>query len=194
MTEVPLTSFPDFGARDRMPMLAADELSAEQRSAATRIAIGPRGQIFGPFVPLLRSPQAMEHLQLLGAYLRFESSLPRRIFEMLVLMIAREWNQCFEWTHHLPLARAAGLSEETITAIEQRSTLPDLTPAESAASDIVHELFTRRSVSDTTFTGAVELLGEQSVIDIVVTAGYYSTLAMVMNTAQTPPPPTTTPS
>ncbi|QTJ70438.1 carboxymuconolactone decarboxylase family protein (plasmid) [Rhodococcus sp. ZPP] len=177
-----------------MPMPPADELSAEQQAAARRITAGPRGAVFGPFVPLLRSPQAMEHLQRLGAYLRFASPLPKKIFEMLVLLVARKWDQDFEWTYHLPLARAAGLSDESIAALSRRSTPPDLAPSEQSAYDIVVELLAHKAVSDATFDAGIELLGPQSVVDVVVTAGYYSTLAMVMNTAQTPPPaPTSLP-
>ncbi|MEU1981854.1 carboxymuconolactone decarboxylase family protein [Nocardia sp. NPDC019395] len=182
---------PGSDSNDRMPMPPLEELSAEQQAAAGRIATGPRGAVFGPFVPLLRSPQATEHLQQLGAYLRYESPLPRSIFEMIVLLVAREWDQDFEWTYHLPLARAAGLSDETIDALSQRLDPPDLTAAEQSAYDIVIELLTDRAVSDSTFDRGVEAFGPQAVIDVVVTAGYYTTLAMVMNMAQTPPPPPT---
>ncbi|MBC2640893.1 MULTISPECIES: carboxymuconolactone decarboxylase family protein [unclassified Rhodococcus (in: high G+C Gram-positive bacteria)] len=188
MNESQTPTTPGSATSDRMPMPPAEELSAEQQAAAHRVAAGPRGAVFGPFVPLLRSPQAMEHLQHLGAYLRFESPLPNKIFEMLVLLVAREWDQDFEWAYHLPLARGAGLSDEAIDALVQRSVPPDLTPAEESAYEIVLELFADKTVSDATFNRGIEMLGPQSVTDVVVTAGYYSTLAMVMNMARTPPP------
>lgn len=186
MTDSSLPEFPDFTELDRMPMLHSDELSNDQWAAVRRIAAGPRGDVFGPFVPLLRSPSAMEHLQQLGAYLRFESPVTNKIFEMLVLVVAIRWDQGFEWNYHLPLARAAGLSELSIEAIASRSNPPDLDSTERAAYDVVCELLTDGFVSDDTYARVTDLLGTQSFIDVVVTAGYYSTLAMVMNAARTP--------
>lgn len=182
--------FPRFEGVDRMPMPPLEELSLDQQVAARRIATGPRGDVFGPFVPLLRSPPAMEYLQQLGAYLRFESPLPKNIFELLVLLVAREWDQGFEWTYHRPLARAAGVTEETIEAIRHGSVPPDLAAAERVAYDIVSELLAEKFVSEATYLRGIASLGARSFIDVVVTAGYYSTLAMVMNAAQTPSPRT----
>jgi 4-carboxymuconolactone decarboxylase len=53
------------------------------------------------------------------------------------------------------------------------------------------ELQSNRVVSVATYTQAVQAFSEQGVIDLVGTIGYYSTLAMIMNVAQTPAPETT---
>ncbi|WP_327145421.1 carboxymuconolactone decarboxylase family protein [Nocardia sp. NBC_01327] len=173
---------------DRLPPLADHELTPQQQAAVQRISAGPRGSVFGPFVPLLRSPVAMEHLQELGAYLRFESPLPKALFEMAVLLTAHEREQEFEWNYHLPLARAAGVAETVIVAISGGTTPTGLTADESAAYRVVVESLRANRVSDATYEDAVARLGVQATIDLTVTAGYYSTLAMVMNLAQTPPP------
>ncbi|MGK8557290.1 carboxymuconolactone decarboxylase family protein [Nocardia gipuzkoensis] len=172
---------------DRLPPLMEEELSAEQRRAVRHISSGPRGGVIGPFVPLLRSPAAMEHLQRLGAYLRFESSLPEGLFEMAVLLTARVRDQEFEWNYHAPLARQAGLSEAIVTSIARHETPSDMTAAESAVFHLVCESLHCNEVSDETYQQAVAELGIRETIDVAVTVGYYSTLAIVMNLAQTPP-------
>lgn len=173
---------------DRLPPLPDSALSPAQREVVARVQAGPRGAVFGPFVPLLRSPAAMTSLQELGSYLRFESPLPRAIFEMAVLLIARAHDQEFEWAYHAPLARAAGLPQSVIDAIARNDEPRDLPGDERAAYRLVMELVHTNRVGDATYRDATVRFGEQSVVDLVVTLGYYATLAMVMNLAQTPAP------
>ena len=62
--------------QDRMPPIAHIDLTADQQAAAKELASGPRGSVFGPFVPLLRSPELMRRVQKTGEYLRYSSALP----------------------------------------------------------------------------------------------------------------------
>lgn len=173
---------------DRMPLLPDSALTREQRAAVHQVSIGPRGGIFGPFVPLLRSPGAMTHLQQLGAYLRFESPLPRELFEMAILLTARFRDQEFEWTFHAPLARAAGVSEPVIDAISRGVEPTGLDARVRAAYRLIVGSLRDNEINDATYHAAVAHWGTQCVIDLVATVGYYTTLAMVMNLAQTPAP------
>ena len=169
---------------------APTSLTAEQRSVVEQIVAGPRGRIEGPFGPLLHAPRAAAAVQALGAALRFEGTLDRGLFEMAVLMVARAWNQGFEWTAHLPLARSAGVAEHVIESIHAQSR-PDFADARAeAAWDIVDETLRTRTASTRAVTRAVEELGEGGVVELLVTVGYYGTLAAVMNAAGTPAPGT----
>lgn len=161
-------------------------LTSRQRAVVDRIVSGPRGRIEGPFGPLLHAPDIAAAVQELGAVLRFEGTLDRRLFEMAVLMVARAWNQAFEWTAHVPLARGAGVAEHVIEAIRAQSR-PDFDDARAeAAWNIVDETLRVRTPSARTVTCAVEHLGEGGVVELLVAVGYYSTLAAVMNSAGTP--------
>lgn len=170
----------------RLPPLPDAELDAEQREAADEIVAGPRGKVVGPFATLLRSPRLTTHLQRVGAYLRYDSTLPRVVFETVVLLVARTWDQDFEWAHHGPLAQAAGLSTQALDDIAQCRRPRDLDPVTRAAYDLAVELIETQHVGDATYAAAVDALGETLVVELVVTIGYYSTLAMTMNVAQTP--------
>ncbi|WP_319457282.1 MULTISPECIES: alpha/beta hydrolase [unclassified Mycobacterium] len=172
---------------DRLPLPAT--LTPCQTFAVEMIESGPRGALIGPFVPLLRSPELMTRLQLVGEYLRFGSVLPAHLTELIILLIARHWDQDFEWGHHVPLARTAGLSEQTIDAIRGRAQVIPTAPADvRAVWRLVGELCDRHSVTDATFAAAVEVISDVGVVEVVATAGYYTTLAMTMNVARTPVP------
>jgi 4-carboxymuconolactone decarboxylase len=174
---------------ERMPPLDADELDQSQVAAMRSITSGPRGALVGPFTVLLRTPALMERVQQVGAYLRYEKSLPPRLFEMAVLMVARRWDQAFEWAHHHPLALAAGLEPEVALALgEDRR--PETDDAQLlAAWRVVDEIHRTGELTDAAYDAALEVLGESGLIELVVTVGYYATLAMVMNVARTPPEP-----
>jgi 4-carboxymuconolactone decarboxylase len=178
---------PDVAA-DRLPPLTDGQMTAEQRTAAAEISSGPRGAVIGPFAPLLRSPELMTRLQKVGEYLRFESPLDRRLFEMTILWVARWWDQQFEWTFHHPLALEAGLDPAVADAIAEDRRPEGMDAAAAAVWDLLDELHRTRRVSDETYARALAELGEVGVVEVVATAGYYTTLATVMNTARTPAP------
>lgn len=173
---------------ERMPPLAPDRMNAAQRSAAEEMIAGPRKGVKGPFVPLLRSPQLMDRLQKVGEYLRFGSSLEQRISEFVMLVVAREWTQQFEWFVHVPLARKAGVAEETIAALAEGRRPAGMSENEQVAYDFCDELLRNKGVCETTYRCAVEAFGEHGVIDLIGVAGYFTTVSMVMNVAHSPPP------
>ena len=173
---------------DRMPPLAPDTLTAAQLRAAQELAAGPRGAVFGPFIPLLRSPDLLSPLQKAGEYLRYRSALPARLSELAILVVSRHWTQQVEWHIHRPIAQRAGIDASVIDAIAQGCRPAQMAPDEAAVHDFLQELQARHAVSDDTYGRALELFGERGVIDLVGICGYYTTLAMVMNVARTPVP------
>ncbi|TFV71578.1 carboxymuconolactone decarboxylase family protein [Blastococcus sp. CT_GayMR19] len=178
---------PDVAA-DRLPPLAEEQMTAEQRAAAAEISSGPRGAVIGPFAPLLRSPELMTRLQKVGEYLRFESPLDRRLFEMTILYVARWWDQQFEWTFHHPLALEAGLDPAIADAIAEDRRPEGMDAAAEAVWELLDELFRTRAVSDDVYARVLAELGEAGVVEVVATSGYYTTLAVVMQAARTPAP------
>lgn len=170
---------------DRMPPIPETSMTEEQRSCAREIAAGPRGAVYGPFVPLLRSPELAGHAQRMGEYLRFRSAIGATLSELAILVVAREWSQQVEWAIHVPIALRAGIAAETIAAIADRTAPPQLPDEQQLVYDFCRELTTDRTVSDATYAGALARFGEKGVIDLAGINGYYTLLAMVMNTART---------
>lgn len=173
---------------DRLPLPPEDELTEVQREAVARIASGPRGAIIGPFVPLLRSPELMTRIQLVGEYLRFSSVLDDDLVELVILYVARAWDQDFEYGFHRPLALATGLPAEVVDAVARGVRPTTGRPEIALVHDLVDELHRTRQVTDRTYAAACDGLGETKVVEVVATAGYYTTLAMTMNVGRTPPP------
>lgn len=175
---------------DRLPPLPDDALTPEQRAAAAAVVAGPRGGLYGPFVPLLRSPELMAHVQRLGEYLRYRCAIGTKLSELAILTIARHWSQGVEWAIHAPLAAQVGIAADTIAAIGAGATPTRLTDDEAIVYAFCTELQATQRVSDATFERARARFSEQGVVDLLGLCGYYTLLAMVMNGAQTALPPT----
>lgn len=173
---------------DRLGPIALDDMSAAQRAAAQAIIDGPRGALYGPFVPLLRSPELMEYAQRMGEYLRYRSAIGVRLSELAILVTARQWNQQVEWAIHAPIAAQVGIPASVIGAIAERRRPGDMLVDEAVVHDFCIELHERKSVSDQVYADALALFGEQGVVDLMGVNGYYTFLAMVMNTARTAAP------
>ncbi len=171
--------------KDRLGPLAADQMTDEQRRAAQEIIDGPRGALYGPFVPLLRSPELMENAQRMGEHLRYRSAIGTRLSELAILITAREWNQKVEWAIHAPLAEQIGIPRDVIDAIAARRKPGALREDEAAVYAFCVELHQLKRVTDATYAAALALFGEHGVVDLMGINGYYTFLAMVMNAAQT---------
>jgi 4-carboxymuconolactone decarboxylase len=174
---------------DRLPPIPPQDWTGAQRAAAQEIIDGPRGGLHGPFVPLLRSPELMQHVQRLGEYLRYRSAIGTRLTELAILVTAREWDQQVEWAIHAPIASQAGVPQDLIDAIARRERPQGMRADEAVVVDFCLELQRGKRVPDKVYADALALFGEQGVVDLMGVNGYYTLLAMLMNAAQTTAPP-----
>ena len=175
-------------AQDRMPPIPEEQMTEAQREAveefnrARNTTTGP----FGPFVPLLRSPEMLSRARSVGDHVRFNTVLPPRLSEFVILITARHWTQQYEWATHAGIAEQAGLSPAIIAAVADGRRPEPMADDEATVYDFCMELLRTQGVSDPTYARAVSLLEETGIIDTIGIVGYYSLLAMVMNTARTP--------
>ncbi|MFT4046778.1 MAG: carboxymuconolactone decarboxylase family protein [Solimonas sp.] len=177
----------------RLPAIEPKHYSVAQRDAADRLASGPRGELRGPFVPMLHSPAFLDRAQQLGEYLRFGCLIPQRPRELAILIAARHWSQAYEWHVHAPLAARAGVTPATLTALANGETPSSLTADEQAVYDFCTELHRRQNVSDAGYAAAQARFGHAGIVDLCGLCGYYAMLAMLLNVAGRPLPDGATP-
>jgi len=170
---------------ERLPPLPEAALTVAQRTAAAALVAGRRGALFGPFVPLLRSPQLLDRAQRLGEYLRYESGVPVRLRELAILLTARHYRQAYEWHVHAPAASQAGLAASLIDAIGTGKPPAAMTAEEATVYEFCGQLLQAHTVDDPTYAAALALLGEAGVVELCGICGYYGLLALVMNVART---------
>jgi 4-carboxymuconolactone decarboxylase len=167
------------------------EMSDAQRAAAQALIDGPRKAVYGPFVPLMRTPALLDRVAALGEALRFGGTLDPRVRELATCAAAAHVGNQFEWVMHQPLAMAAGVSADALEALRLGRRPTGLAVDEQVAIDVATELMQRHSVSEPTWAQACATFGEPGVVELMTLVGYFVMVSWVMNAAHTPSRPTT---
>jgi len=175
--------------QERLGGVPPEKLTAEHRAAMDGFKKARGVDVFGPFVPLLWSPELMTRASAMGDYLRYQSALPPHLSEFMILIVSRLWSQQYEWSLHRPIALKAGVDRAIVDAIAEGRRPQQMSDEQDALYDFSMELIRNASVSDATYVRMLAKFGEKGVIDAISIAGYYTLLAMVLNTARTPPEP-----
>jgi len=173
---------------NRFPKLAPDSMTPEQRSVAAEISAGPRGEVRGPFLALIHNADLAHCMQALGEHLRWKNRLPLPLLELAVLFTARRWNCQHEWYMHEKLARKAGLAPAIFEAIAAGREPQGMSADESLVYRACGEAHRSGRLDDDTFAALRDRFGLDGVLDLLVLNGYYSAMAMVLNTAGMPLP------
>ena len=173
-------------AAERLPMPPTGSLDEAQRLAAQALSDGPRKGVYGPFLPLLRSPELLDRVANLGEHLRFHCALDARVREFVICVVARHVSNQFEWVMHAPLAVKAGVSPEAIEALRQGVRPRCLADDEQDAFDFAQEVLNRHGVGDPTYQSALARWGERGVVELTTLVGYFTMVSWLMNVARTP--------
>lgn len=173
-------------APTRTPELDESQLTEAQRAVYDRIVAGPRGKVVGPLRVWLQSPDLADRAQALGQFARYDSALPPRLSELAILVTARLWSSGFEWAHHAPIGRKAGLSDAVVDAIGAGLRPAFAADDEAAVFDFAVELHRDRAVSDGVYQRALDVLGTRALVDLVGICGYYTLISMTINAFEVP--------
>jgi 4-carboxymuconolactone decarboxylase len=169
--------------QERLPTIPPDRYTDEQKQAAEEFQAARKVPVFGPFEPLMYSPQVMNLARAMGDYLRYKSAIGNTLSELVILITAREWTQDYEWYVHYPIALKAGIKQETADAIADGRRPTGMSEDEEIVYDFSIELHRNKRVSDRTFARAEKRFGKKGVVDLTGIAGYYTFLAMQLNAA-----------
>lgn len=172
----------------RFPRLTPETMTAAQREVAAEISAGPRGEVRGPFIALIHNAELARRMQQLGEHLRWKSKLPPSLLELAVLVTAREWNCQHEWYMHEKLARKAGLEPRILEAVAQGKEPQGMSADEVLVYKASKQAHKTGRVDDETFAAARERFGLDGTLELLALNGYYSMMAMVLNTAGMPLP------
>src|SRR5204863_8537391 len=101
----------------RFKPLTYGEMTPAQRTMIEHVLAGPRGSTDGPFNVQLRSPEMGDLGQQFGAATRFATTVPRKLYELAIIITARHWTAQFEWWAHRRGAIQAGISPAVADAV-----------------------------------------------------------------------------
>ncbi|WP_118915653.1 carboxymuconolactone decarboxylase family protein [Mycobacterium shigaense] len=148
---------------------ATQQALSAMRDAATNNALST----------LARHPALAKAFLRFNVHLLMSSTLPPRIRELAILRVAHRRESAYEWSHHVRMAKAEGITDEQIAALQRGEALDEFDRAVITAVD---ELDEKSQLSDQTWSALGERLSDQQRMDFVFTVGCYTTLAMAFNT------------
>ena len=185
---------------ERFERITSENMSADQKKYFDLLMSGPvsstgsaavvkgSNSLGAPFNIWLRSPKLAESFRIVSEQIRFNSSLPLKLNEFAILITAQKWSSPYEWYAHQRLALKAGLESKIIDQLAQGTKPEGMSNDEEAIYDFVTELQVTHQVSDKNFMKVKNLFGEQGVVDLIATTGYYVLVAMALNVNRTPLP------
>lgn len=173
-------------SRNRLPLIKRENLDELGKTLFDKTAADVRSGrslagFQGPNGITLYSPRLAESDQRKNDYLRFDSHLGRRFYELAILVTARELDQQFEWTAHEPAALRAGVEAAVIDVVKYRRPLAGLQPKDAAIIQLGRELVGLRSAQSSTLAAALRLFGPRDLVDAVSVIGHYSAIAVLLN-------------
>ena len=187
-------------AGERFARITTENMSVDQKKYFDLLMSGPvsstgsaavvkgSNSLGAPFNIWLRSPKLAESFRIVSEQIRFNSSLPLKLNEFAILITAQKWSSSYEWYAHQRLALKAGLDPKIIDQLAQGTKPEGMSNEEGAIYDFVNELYETHQVSDRNFIKVKNLFGEQGVVDLIATTGYYVLVAMALNVNRTPLP------
>lgn len=173
----------------RFPAIASQDMTPRQRDVVANISSGPRGGVKGPFLALLHHPELADRVQQLGEHLRFGTDLPPELVELAILVTARHWSCQYEWHAHRRIALAStSLAESAIDAIAADTMPGGLSAPLQEVYDFCIQVHRDGEPGEAAYEAVEARHGKRGVLDLLAICGYYSLLAMVLNTARIPLP------
>ncbi|TFY91184.1 carboxymuconolactone decarboxylase family protein [Pseudomonas kairouanensis] len=165
----------------RLPVLPEADLNAKQKQVLQEILQGPRGNLDGPFLAWIHSPELANRAQHLGAFCRYDTQLPTRLTELAILTTAAWWRSQAEWQIHEPIARKNGISSDVIDAILAGAPPPFVEQDEELVYRVTQGLYSTRRVDTALYKDAEMHFGTAGVVELTGLLGYYALVAMTLN-------------
>jgi 4-carboxymuconolactone decarboxylase len=169
---------------ERFSQVTYESLAPEVKPLADDILKVSSAALGGPYNALLRSPDMARRCFDFLDYLRFRTSVNKRLNEFAILIQARISNSQYEWWAHEIIGRKAGLSDAVMDDLRACRRPSNMQPDEALVYDYCVQLSLNHRVPDALWQKAVDAMGEQAVVDLTVLSGTYVMVSMLLNATQ----------
>jgi 4-carboxymuconolactone decarboxylase len=172
-----------------LPLVGQGDLDTDQRALWDYILKGPRGASLsapvkflpGPFNPWIQIPSFGKLAAEMGERLRLRSVLPGKLRELSILTTGVHWKAEFEFWAHARAARAEGLPDSIIDALQAETAVPyedDLQRLVHAATkDLLETGRPRIHLAEE----LADTLGWPAVVELVALIGFYCMVSFTLN-------------
>jgi 4-carboxymuconolactone decarboxylase len=170
----------------RLPHITSKEQVAAKHHAAYDSIAASRGAVQGPFLMFMHSPELAERVAHLGAYVRFEGELDKKVRVLAAMTVAREFHAMYVWGAQTGGARRLGVPEETIAAIRDNHSR-GIAPLDAEIVEFTRQLLRKHRVEEELFKKLHERFGNDQLVQLTTAIGYYTLLGMTVNACELEP-------
>jgi 4-carboxymuconolactone decarboxylase len=167
----------------RLALITSKDQVAAKDHAVVDGIVKSRGALHGPFTVFLHCPELAGRLAHLGAFVRFEGSLDKRVRVLAAMTVARELDAVYVWGAQTGGARKLDVPESTITAIREKHSR-GIPPDDAQIVDFTRQLIRKHRVDDASVKALQARFGNEGFIELTGLIGYYSMLAMTVNACE----------
>jgi 4-carboxymuconolactone decarboxylase len=165
-----------------MPVQEFDADLTERLAKAPKQADGRPLNLFGT---LAHRPRLLSLLNALGGRLMFDSLLPDRERELVIIRAAAHAGCDYEVTAHHEIGLNVGLTEAEITAAIDVSSPPEGSAGDVALLRVADEVSAGADVSDEAWAALDGVVDDDAArIELLLVVGFYRMLAGVLNGAR----------
>ena len=194
--QTPLPSDVNPVTLSRLPPITRNDLDPEGQkifdARTTPPTPGP-----GPGHITISSPKIAEANGALGRALGVPSGetfpLGNRVYQLVVLITAREIDQQYEWSAHEPAGLRAGLEQPVIDVVKYDRDVKGLGEKDATLIQFMRTLMREHKVSSELWAKMMTDFGRQRTIEILALMGDYFTVGTMMNAVDQHLPPTRQP-
>ena len=109
--------------------------------------------------------------------LRLDAATPRRLRELIILRVAQITSSGYEWAHHLPMARDAGVSDAEVQALADWRQVETFTEAERLGLQVAEEVANGPGATAETIAALKQHFSEAEIVELTLTACFYVCVA-----------------
>jgi AhpD family alkylhydroperoxidase len=135
---------------------------------------------------MAHAPALMKANSDMALALRHNASLPRATAELAILRTAQATDCGYVWARHLPLARAAGVSEPMIAAIAGWPQSEAFTPAQKAALAFAEATARGTPLSDEAFAALRRNFSPREIVELTMLVGFYVSTTLFIKALAVP--------
>ena len=180
----------------RLAYLRYDQLDPDRQEVWDSVVgsrggelVNAQGGLIGPFNAFVQAPGVGRHLSALGRVLRFETSIERRLTEIVIITVGARWKAEFEWWAHARMAREHGVADAVVDAIGRGEDPVFEAADERTVHAVARQLTDSGRLDQDTYDRAQRLLGDTGVVELVALCGYYTLVSFLLNAFAVPLPP-----
>ncbi|WP_428486600.1 carboxymuconolactone decarboxylase family protein [Rhodopila sp.] len=162
----------------RVPYLEQSDLASEDQDLLRRpISL---------FKALVNSPKAARAFSGLGGYIRYGSKLDPRLRELAILQVGWLARSPYEWSHHVKLGYDFGVTDQDIRGLidDTAGMSTALDPLSRTVLKAAREMTDDGAMAEATFATLQADLGNEQVMDLTLTIGFYNAVVRVLATLQ----------